>query len=233
MPDSESNAIIESVREFLADKSNSPFVFHPSHARVISGNEEGGLGWISYNYMKRIIGPKKQPGTKPYAVVEMGGASSQVSQVAPSDADAALIPEEYKFSFNIEGQSYHLYTHSYLGNNHKKATFILHCFISTTAYYILLTLSLPPTYILSVTFLGFGAEQAREGLNKQVMKVAESTITTPPLEEPSTISDPCLNEGFKREADSKRKDVYEGPEVTMTDQPHTLHYLPLTTFTYH
>ena len=48
------------------------------------------------------------------------------------------------------------------------------------------------------------------------MKIAESSVIAPPLVEPSTISDPCLNEGFKREADSKRKDVYEGPEVIMT-----------------
>jgi hypothetical protein len=33
----------------------------------------------------------------------MGGASSQVSQVAPTQADADAIPEEYKFSFDIEG----------------------------------------------------------------------------------------------------------------------------------
>ena len=43
------------------------------------------------------------PGQSPYAVVEMGGASSQVSQAAPTQADADAIPEEYKFSFDIEG----------------------------------------------------------------------------------------------------------------------------------
>ena len=25
----------------------------------ISGNEEGGFGWIAFNYLKKIIGPKK------------------------------------------------------------------------------------------------------------------------------------------------------------------------------
>ena len=149
LPESESNAIIDSVREFLVDKSKTPFVFHPHFARVISGNEEGGLGWISYNYMKKIIGPKRQSGTKPYAVVEMGGASSQVSQVAPSDADAALIPQEYKFSFNIEGQSYHLYTHSYLGNHHNQSIFILSHVPLTSS----INLSLPSIYYISPVML--------------------------------------------------------------------------------
>jgi hypothetical protein len=40
--------------------------------------QEGALGWLSFNYMKRIVGPKRQAGLEPYAVVEMGGASSQV-----------------------------------------------------------------------------------------------------------------------------------------------------------
>lgn len=31
------------------------------HAFSISGNEEGGFGWIAFNYLKKIIGPKKVP----------------------------------------------------------------------------------------------------------------------------------------------------------------------------
>ena len=77
----ESTSILESVRGFLGDTTKSPFLFRPLHARIISGNEEGGFGWIAFNYLKKIIGPKKQSGLLPYAVVEMGGASSQVSQV--------------------------------------------------------------------------------------------------------------------------------------------------------
>lgn len=164
---SESNAILESVRAFLGDDEKSPFVFRPPHARIISGNEEGGFGWIAFNYLKKIIGPKRQADMSPYAVVEMGGASSQVSQVAPSAKDAAAIPDEYKFSFTIEGQSYHLYTHSYLG---------------------------------------YGAEQAREGLNKLVATSATAGST-------KDISDPCLNVGYKRDASAKRKEVYEGPDT--------------------
>ena len=54
------------------------------------GNEEGGFGWIAFNYLKKIIGPKKSATAEsPYAVVEMGGASAQVSQMAPTAKDVS------------------------------------------------------------------------------------------------------------------------------------------------
>ena len=33
--------------------------FHVYFFLSISGNEEGGFGWIAFNYLKKIIGPKK------------------------------------------------------------------------------------------------------------------------------------------------------------------------------
>eukprot|EP01035_Chromulina_nebulosa_P025267 gene25267-32971_t len=163
LEESESKAVLASVSEFLSDASKSPFLFKPSWAKIISGNEEGGFGWIAFNYLKKIIGPKKSATAEsPYAVVEMGGASAQVSQMAPTAKDVEAIPDEYKFSFTIEKDTYHLYTHSYLG---------------------------------------YGAEQAREQLNHLLL--------TPP--ETTTVQDPCLNKGFTRAASVERKEVYEGP----------------------
>jgi len=108
--------ILASVRQFLGSKANSPFIFRPSYAAVIPGSEEGGFGWIAYNYLKKIIGPKAVDKTQaPYAVVEMGGASSQVTQAARTKEEIAQIPAKYRFDFNIEGESYVLYTNSYLG----------------------------------------------------------------------------------------------------------------------
>jgi hypothetical protein len=62
------------VVRFLSDKTKCPFFFRSSWAKIISGNEEAGFAWIAYNYLKKIIGPKKIMSQKPYAVVEMGGA---------------------------------------------------------------------------------------------------------------------------------------------------------------
>lgn len=117
LPAEKAEAILDSVRAFLSDKKQTPFLFRASWARVISGNEEGGFGWIAFNYLKKIIGPKrdKTKPINPFAVIEMGGASAQVSQMAPNPAAAAQIPQEYRFSFTIEEDEFHLYTHSYLG----------------------------------------------------------------------------------------------------------------------
>jgi hypothetical protein len=93
----------------------------------------------------------------------MGGASSQVSQMAPTPAAAAAIPAKYKFAFTIEQDTYHLYTHSYLG---------------------------------------FGAEQGREQLNKVL---AEAAGVTPP------VKDPCLNPGYTRAATEPITEPYQGP----------------------
>lgn len=123
LPTEKSEAILDSVRNFLSNKVNNPFLFRKSWAKVIPGIEEGGFGWIAYNYLKRIIGPKRDKMNKvsPFAVIEMGGASAQVSQLAPSEQEARTIPPEYRFSFTIEGEDYHLYTHSYLGYGGEQA----------------------------------------------------------------------------------------------------------------
>jgi Golgi nucleoside diphosphatase len=77
---SASDAVLLSVRQFLKDPQNSPFIFKSSYASIISGNEEGAFGWIAFNYLKKVIGPRKTGNVLPFAVVEMGGASSQVSE---------------------------------------------------------------------------------------------------------------------------------------------------------
>jgi Golgi nucleoside diphosphatase len=73
--------ILATVQDYLENEQNSPFMFKPQWAAIIPGTHEGGFGWISYNYLKKLIGPKRAltDSSTPYAVVEMGGASAQVS----------------------------------------------------------------------------------------------------------------------------------------------------------
>jgi len=166
--------ILDSVRDYLGDSSKSPFLFRNHWARIISGNEEGGYGWIAFNYLKQVIGPKKTGKALPYMVIEMGGASAQVSQMAPTKDDADEIPIENRFVFSVDGEMIILYTHSYLG---------------------------------------YGAEQGREGLNKALLqssaKGKDGNIT---------IKDPCLYVGYNREPTEKRKEVYEGPDGNVAVQ---------------
>jgi Golgi nucleoside diphosphatase len=73
----ESQAVLESVRRFLSDSSKSPFLFRKSWARIISGKEEGGFGWIAFNYLQKVIGSRRIDGILPYVVVEMGDFSDR------------------------------------------------------------------------------------------------------------------------------------------------------------
>lgn len=119
-----SEAILQSVRAFLGDRRHSPFMFHPSWAKIIPGSEEGGFGWLAFNYLKKVVGPKRATGKDaltPYAVVEMGGASAQVSQAAVSEEEKKLIPEENKLLLELGSESYTLFTHSFLGYGAEQA----------------------------------------------------------------------------------------------------------------
>ena len=79
LPQEKSDAVYANIREYFMDKGNCPFMFDPSWAKTIPGNDEGAYGWIAFNYLKKLVGPKRAPdATSPYAVVEMGGASAQV-----------------------------------------------------------------------------------------------------------------------------------------------------------
>lgn len=116
-------SIMRNVQQFLTDKTKSPFLFKAEWATIIPGIYEGGYGWISYNYLRKIIGPKRRfddSSIAPYAVVEMGGASAQVTAMAEAD-EVKSIPDGNIFSFDIAGQHYVLYSHSYLGYGGEQA----------------------------------------------------------------------------------------------------------------
>jgi len=123
--DAERQAILSSVRQYLADKTVSPFAFHSGDAEVISGIEEGAFGWISVNYLKQTIGPFKPTVAvnkdSAFAVIEMGGASTQVTQVAKTAHDEFMIEDGYKYPFMTQNERLVLYSHSYLGYGADKA----------------------------------------------------------------------------------------------------------------
>ena len=100
--------ILESVRDALAA---SPLKFddRKKGAKVIAGTDEGGYGWMSVNYLLGNLHGDAEPSDF-VGVVEMGGASAQVTQIASKN-----VPEGYGFSFVMGTKTYKLYTHSYLG----------------------------------------------------------------------------------------------------------------------
>ena len=102
--------ILESVRDAL---SASPLKFddREAGALVIEGTDEGGFGWMSVNYLMGNLDGHAKHGDF-VGVVEMGGASAQVTQIRDS---AKPQPGGYSFDFKVGKQPFHLYTHSYLG----------------------------------------------------------------------------------------------------------------------
>lgn len=117
LPVETSELILKSVRDYLSDPSNCPFHFRPFHAKIISGQEEGAMGWLAVNYLLKFVGPfsTSDPNNRPYAVVEMGGASTQVTQAALTAQEVKSIHPDYRYTFEIDNKEYTLYTHSYLG----------------------------------------------------------------------------------------------------------------------
>ena len=92
----------------------------------------------------------------------MGGASTQVTQVAKTREDEISIESGYKYTFTAQDESFTLYSHSYLG---------------------------------------YGAEKAREALNSHLAG------HSPPS---ATIKDPCLNPGYVLEKGTAPQSTYEG-----------------------
>ena len=74
--------------------------------RIISGSEEGISGWISTNILMQQLFVNNKP-DETYGVSDLGGASTQISFVAPN-ATSDL------FSMNLFNTYYDLYSHSYL-----------------------------------------------------------------------------------------------------------------------
>mmetsp|Transcript_3899 Transcript_3899/g.11972 ORF Transcript_3899/g.11972 Transcript_3899/m.11972 type:complete len:464 (+) Transcript_3899:174-1565(+) len=113
LPPAQSEAILASVRTTLAA---SPFSFDEEHgAKIIAGTDEGGFGWMSVNYLMRSFEDEEYVG-----VVEMGGASAQVTQIVQAAAGslrgpASQVPDGYSFTFSLGAKGYELYAKSYLG----------------------------------------------------------------------------------------------------------------------
>lgn len=74
---------------------------------TISGKMEGAYDWLALNYLQ---GTLSQPADKTDGVIDMGGASMEVAF-----ATTQTISEEDQVVLNIDGVTYTLYSHSYLG----------------------------------------------------------------------------------------------------------------------
>ncbi|MDE0980277.1 MAG: hypothetical protein OSA78_09805 [Flavobacteriales bacterium] len=102
----EREAILKDVRTYL---SKTGFAFSKKDAEVIDGKEEGLLGWLAINYLNN------EPGT--WGVLEMGGASVQVTLKVNNEDKSNVVPNEHKRPYHnpTSGKPGEVFTHSFLG----------------------------------------------------------------------------------------------------------------------
>lgn len=127
LPEEEQTSVMASVREYLQQQE-----FEFVTAEVIDGAEEGLLGWTAVNFLKQkqeesSRGKKKKNDDELWSVIEMGGASVQVTvplststssllRSSSSSKISNMVPKElqrpYQLSKDNKGM---VYTHSFLG----------------------------------------------------------------------------------------------------------------------
>lgn len=113
----QSEEILEAVRHRLHERY--PFSLQDKDGVVImDGKDEGVYAWITVNYLMDTI-RADTPADKPtYAVLDLGGASTQIvfEPVFTSDRpEAALAEGDHKYELVFGGRTHVLYQHSYLG----------------------------------------------------------------------------------------------------------------------
>lgn len=116
----ESGEILEAVERRL--REGYPFVLLEKDPVVIlDGKEEGVYAWITTNYLLGNLAPSSSspssPSASTYAVLDLGGGSTQIVFEPRFLAKETLGIEEgeHKYRLDFGGRKYELYQHSYLG----------------------------------------------------------------------------------------------------------------------
>lgn len=99
-----SDQIMASVRNALSD---SGFQFLNTSARIITGEEEGSCGWITANYLGKVLQTLQKPNLS-LGALDLGGASTQITFVP---TNASWVPTKH---FRLYGQDFPVYTKTYL-----------------------------------------------------------------------------------------------------------------------
>jgi Golgi nucleoside diphosphatase len=112
------------TRQLFSNKTFCPFFFQFDFARVMAGEEEAVYSWATANYLFGTllhnmpgIGPVISPINRTYGIVDLGGASAQISFFVPSqDISEGL------FKLQIGSQRHwNVYSKSFLSYGHNSA----------------------------------------------------------------------------------------------------------------
>ncbi|KAJ4475764.1 nucleoside phosphatase family-domain-containing protein, partial [Lentinula aciculospora] len=114
LPGSQSKDILDAVAHRIHEKY--PFQLHePDGVVIMDGKDEGVYAWITANYLLNTIRADTPADTTTYAVLDLGGASTQiVFEPTFSEQTGALEEGEHKYELESGGRTHILYQHSYL-----------------------------------------------------------------------------------------------------------------------
>lgn len=85
---------------------------------IMDGRDEGVFAWVTANYLMNTIRADSPKAAVPYAVLDLGGASTQIvfEPFFPSAVpDTALEKGEHRYELSFGRKEHVLYQHSYLG----------------------------------------------------------------------------------------------------------------------
>ncbi|THH04946.1 hypothetical protein EW145_g5152 [Phellinidium pouzarii] len=110
----ESAAILEAVRVRLVE--HYPFaVVEKDGVVIMDGSDEGVYAWITANYLLNTIRADSPYGVHSYAVLDLGGGSTQIVFEPDFSQDSAMEEGDHKYELQFGGKTRTLYQHSYLG----------------------------------------------------------------------------------------------------------------------
>lgn len=169
LPEDKRKAVVEQTCSYI--QSQTPFQLGvggcADHVQVISGEEEGLLGWIAINYLmdgfhfRPTIGEAEGTiGKSTFGFLDMGGASTQIA-FEPSLQAQDISPDRHDDMTQVALRML-------------DGTDVVH-------------------NVFVTTFLGFGTNKARERYLDVLLPSSATTSTTDVLH---PIADPCLPKGL-------------------------------------
>ncbi|KIJ60201.1 hypothetical protein HYDPIDRAFT_170346 [Hydnomerulius pinastri MD-312] len=124
----ESTDILKAVENHLKNKYPFPLPDEDAVA-IMDGKDEGVYAWITANYLLNTIRADSPKSSPPYAVLDLGGGSTQIvfePERGDEKADAVLKDGEHKYELQFGDATRVLYQHSYLGYGLKSARGSVH-----------------------------------------------------------------------------------------------------------
>ncbi|KAJ7506866.1 nucleoside phosphatase GDA1/CD39, partial [Mycena galericulata] len=125
LPDSQAADILAAVSAHL--RNAYPFAIPAAEAdavAVMDGADEGVFAWVTANYLLKTVRADTPPDTPTFAVLDLGGASTQI--VFEPARGAPLHEGEHKYDLEFGGKKRVLYQHSYLGYGLMRARTSVH-----------------------------------------------------------------------------------------------------------